>query len=404
MSISRRSLARLAAGSFSAAVVTFRSYAGDSEQVKIGSLTDRSGPYSDPAGVGEEVALRLAIEDFGGKALGKPVEVVVADHQNKPDVAEAIARKWYDVDGVTAIMPGGASTCALAIQGIARDKGKTTIIAGPSADSLYGAQCSPTGTQWSPDTYSMPRASALAVGSDIKKKWFLIVVDYVTGALVAANLADAVQKGGGSVIGTVKHPFGISDFSSFLLTAASSGADVIGLVSFGTDLTNLLKTASEFGIAQQKRLMAPYVIFTDLLGVDIQTIQGLRFADGFYWNLNDATRAFTERFQKIIGRPPGAGQGMTYAAATHYLQAVEKTGSTGGLVVGKAMRAMPVTSKFVANATVREDGRVVYDLNLIAIKKKADSKSRFDLYDIEGSVPGKDVFRPIAGGGCPFVT
>jgi len=403
MNLSRRRLGLLAAGSISASAVSRRSSAAGSAPVKIGTLTDRSGPYSDPAGVGEEVALRLAIEDFGGKALGKPIEVVVADHQNKPDIAGTFARRWFDVDGVTAIMPGGASPCALAVQGIARDQGKTTVVAGPSADSLYGAQCSPTGTHWSPDTYSMPRASALSAGEDLKKKWFLIVVDYVTGALVAANLADAVQKGGGTVVGTVKHPFGSSDFSSFLLTAAGSGADVIGLVSFGTDLTNLLKGAGEFGIAGQRKLVAPYVIYTDLLGVDIASIQGLRFADGFYWNLNDATRAFTERFQKVIGRPPGAGQGMTYVAATHYLQAVEKMGSTDGIIIGKAMRDMPVTSKFVANATVRPDGRVIYDLNLMAIKKTENSKNRFDLYDIIGSVPGAEVFRPIADGGCPFL-
>lgn len=371
--------------------------------LKIGVVTDYAGIYSDMSGPGEEYGVRMAIEDFKGSVLGRPIEVMVADHQNKADVATGITKRWIEVDKVDMLIPGGSSSAALAVQGLARENGIVTNVASPGALNFTEQDCSPLGFHWQVDSYTMPRASVLASGV-ANKKWFFIVLDAVFGLSAADGAAAAIKEAGGEVIGTVKHAMNTTDFASFIARAQASRADVIALITSGGDLIRALKQMREFGVQRSGQLVvAPFANITDILGAGLEAAQGMRFADGLYWDQNEATRAYAKRFMDKMGRVPVAGQAYVHAAVTHYLQAVAAVKSTDGKAVAARMRSQPITSRFFSNAAIRSNGRVVFDLNTVRVKSPAQSKGKYDIYEVTGSVPGDKVFKPLAQTECKLV-
>ncbi|MEY4139371.1 MAG: hypothetical protein RLZZ371_1553, partial [Pseudomonadota bacterium] len=332
--------------------------------IKIGDLTDYTGLYRDTNGPGEELSIRMAIQDFnGGKVLGRPIELIVGDNLNKADVATDITKRWIEVDKVDMMVCGGSSVAALAAQAVAREKSVITCMPAATAINFTEQDCSPYGFHWSVDSYGYPRSAVLASGDNAKKKWFFISIDNVVGQTGNAVCSAAIQEAGGQVVGQVKHPINTTDYASFIAQAQASGADVVVFLSSGTDLIRALTQAREFGLqAAGKTIVAPILTYTDILAAGLEVTQGMRFAEGFYWNANDATRAFAKRFQEKMGRAPGASNGNVYAAVTHYLQAVQAAKTTDGKAVAAQMKKQPITTRFWSNGapTIRPNGRVVY--------------------------------------------
>ncbi|MGN6659618.1 MAG: ABC transporter substrate-binding protein [Achromobacter mucicolens] len=378
-----------------------------SDVVRLGVSNDRSGIYSDLGGLGSETAVRMAVEDFGGKVAGKTVEVVGADNQNKADVASALVRRWFDTQNLVAVVDGGASSAGLAAQGVAREKGGTALISGGFAGDFSGKQCSNLSTQWAPDTYALANAVVKSVVEGGGKSWYFITTDYVFGKSLESNASRFVERAGGKVVGSTRHPLGAMDFASFLVQAQSSKADVVGLASAGGDLVNLIKQAQEFGLAGGKQRMLTFLTFiNDVHAMGLPVAQGLTFPTGFYWDADEDTRAWTQRWQKKMGvtRAPSIVQALSYVATTHYLQAAQAAGSFDGAAVNQKMRELPITTKLIKNARVRpEDGRVVMDLYLVEVKKPAESKYPNDYYRILSTVPGEKVFVSLADSECPLV-
>jgi len=370
--------------------------------LKVGLITDYTGPYRDNNGPGEEYSLNLAIQDHnGGKVLGRPVEIIVGDNLNKADVATDLAKRFIDVEKVDVIVSSGSSVASLAVHGMARDKGVITMMPASAASNFTEKDCSPYGFQWVMDTYAYPRSAVLASGELAKKKWFVIAIDNVFGETSLTVVRDTLAESGGQVVGLLKHPINTTDFASYIAQAQASKADAVAFVNAGTDLSRLLKQANEFGMrAGGQAIVCPSLVFTDLLAAGIEATQGIRFAEGFYWNLNDATRAFSKRFLDKIGRMPAMSQGHAYAAMAHYLDAVEATKSTEGKVVAPKYRAQPIKSAFYRNASIRANGRVVYDVAVLQVKKPAEVKDKFDVATLEGSIAGDKVFRPAATSVC----
>lgn len=373
------------------------------QPIKIGELTDYTGLYRDINGPGEEFSIQLAIQDSGvGKALGRTVELVTGDHLNKADVASDISKRWLDVDKIGMMVLGGSSVAALAAQGLAREKGAITNITSAVAPNFTEQDCSPYAFHWQADINALSRAAVLAQGEDIKKRWFLIAIDNVVGHTSAPVCAAAVQEGGGQVVGSVRHPMNTTDYASFIAQAQAGKADVIVFLNAGTDLTRSLKQSREFGVfASGKTVVAPILLFPDILAAGMPVAQGMRFVDGYYWNLNDATRAFAKRFQDKMGRAPGSSHAQAYAAVTHYLQAVQTVKTTDAKTVAEQMRKQPITTGFWNNTSIRPNGRVVYDLNTMRVKSPAQSKRAFDVADVLGTIPGEQVFKPTTG--CKLV-
>lgn len=349
----------------------------------------------------------MAVEDFGGKVAGKTVEVVGADNQNKADVASALVRRWFDTQGLVAVVDGGASSAGLAAQGVAREKGGTALISGGFAGDFSGKQCSPLSTQWAPDTYALANAVVKSVVESGGKSWYFITTDYVFGKSLEANASRFVQGAGGKVLGSTRHPLGAMDFASFLVQAQASKADVVGLASAGGDLVNLIKQAQEFGLTGGKQRLLTFLTFiNDVQAMGLPVAQGLTFPTGFYWDADDDTRAWTRRWQQKMGvtRPPSIVQALSYVATTHYLQAAQAAGSFEGAVVNRKMRELPITTKLIKNARIRpEDGRVIMDLYLVEVKKPAESKYPGDFYRILSTVPGEKVFVSLADSECPLI-
>lgn len=375
--------------------------------VRLGVSNDRSGIYADLGGLGSEIAVRLAVKDFGGTLLGKRVEVIGADTQNKADIASATVRRWFDTQNLVAVVDGGASSTGLAAVNVAREKNGTALISGGFAADFSGKQCSPNSTQWAPDTYALANAGVRSVTRAGAKTWYFITTDYVFGKSLEANATKFIEAQGGKVIGSARHPLGASDFASFLLQAQASGADVIALASAGGDLVNLVKQAQEFGVLGGKQRVATFLTFiNDVLGMGLPVAQGLTFPTGFYWDADEDTRAWTKRWQAESGftRPPSIVQAFSYAATMHYLKAVQAAGTFDGVAVNIKMREMPIDSKLLKNARVRaEDGRVIHDLYLVQVKKPEESKYPGDLYNILSKVPGDQVFVSLADSECPLV-
>jgi branched-chain amino acid transport system substrate-binding protein len=397
----RRTVIKTLAGA--AAGLTFPGLAlSQTGPIKIGLVTDYSGPYRDNCGPGEEYAVQMAIQDFhGGKVLGRPIEVLVADHLNKADVCSDITKRWLEVEKVDMLMPSGSSVAAITGHLMARDKGIITNITAPGAVNFTEKDCSPIGFHWKLDAYGYARSGVMAAGERAGKKWFIITTDNVFGLASAAVCTAAIQELGGQVLGQVKHPVNTTDFASFIAQAQASRADVVAFITAGTDLSRALKQAREFGVeGSGQYISTPALIYTDLLAAGLDTTQGIRFADGFYWDLNDATRTYSKRFFDKIGRMPADTQAHPYAAVTHYLQAVEAAKTTESKSVAARMRSQPITSGFYTNAAIRPNGRVVYDLALMRVKKPSESKGKYDLAEVVGKVPADKVFKPLAGTEC----
>jgi branched-chain amino acid transport system substrate-binding protein len=372
--------------------------------VKLGVLTDMSSLYSDATGKGSVAAVQMAVDDFGGKVKGKPVEVVYADHQNKPDVGSSIVRNWYDNEKVDAVLDVPTSSVALAIQNITREKNKIFIISGGGSSDLTGVACSPNGIHWTYDTYALSNVAGRAMVKRGEDTWFFLAADYAFGAALERDASNVVKDAGGKVLGTVRHPLNSSDFSSFLLQAQSSNAKVIGLANAGGDTTNAIKQASEFGIAKGgQKLLALLLEITDSHSIGLKEGQGLILADAFYWDLNDASRAFSKRFFDKVGHMPTMIQAGLYSATMHYLKAIDATGTDDAMKTIAQMKATHIKDFFTKDGYIRDDGRMVHEMYLFELKKPDESKGEWDLYKMLAEVPGDQAFRPIDKGGCPLI-
>jgi branched-chain amino acid transport system substrate-binding protein len=372
--------------------------------VKIGVLTDMSSLYADATGKGSLAAVQMAVADYGGKVKGKPVEVVSADHQNKPDVGVSIARNWYDNDKVDAIFDVPTSSVALPISALTREKNKININSGGGTSDLTGVACSPNTVHWTYDTYSLANVAGRAMVKRGEDSWFFVTADYAFGMALERDTANVVKENGGKVLGDVRHPLNSSDFSSFLLQAQASKAKVIGLANAGGDTQNALKQAAEFGIVQAgQKVVALLVEITDVHSLGVKATQGLIVTDAFYWDTNDETRAFSKRFNEKVGHMPTMIQAGLYSATMHYLKAIETIGTDEAPKVMAQMREMPVNDFFVKNGKIRIDGRMVHDMYLFEVKKPEESKGPWDLYKLLATVPGDEAFRPLDKGNCPLV-
>jgi len=371
--------------------------------IRIGILNDQSGPYADFGGKTSADAARMAVEDVGGKALGKSIEIIIGDHQNKPDLASAIARRWFDVDGVSAIAELTNSAVALAVQQIAREQGKITLFTGPATTRLTNEDCSPTGFHWAFDTYSQAVGTARAVVAEGGKSWFLLVADYAFGHQMANDLSKVVKTSGGTVVGQVRHPLNTSDFSSFLLQAQSSKAQIIGLASAGADTINSVKQAAEYRIAAGgQKLAGLVVVISDIDALGLTTATGLVFTTAFYWDRDEASRVWSKRFFERTGRMPGMVQAGTYSAVLHYLKAIEAAGVADGKVVADKIRELPVDD-FFAKGRVREDGRMMHDMYLVEVKVPSESKAKWDYYKVLRRIPAEEAAQPLSESKCSLV-
>ena len=372
--------------------------------VRIGVLTDETGMLADMSGPGSVEAARMAVEDFGPTVLGVPIKVLDADHQNKPDIGVAIARRWFDTEGVDMITDLVNSSVALAVQDLGHVRGKITIPVTPGAIELVGAQCSPTGALWVYDTYATSVALARSLVASGYKSWFFIAADYAFGHSMVGQATREVRADGGTVAGIVYHPQNAADFSNYLLAAQYSHAQVIGLANAANDLVNSLKQAHEFGIDQTKqRLAATIVTLTDIHAMGLATAQGLTFLTGFYWDMDDQTRAWSQRFFARRQRMPTMFQAGMYSAVLHYLKAVQAAGTTEGTAVMAAMRRMPVEDMFARHGHLREDGRMVHDMYIAQVKTPEDSHAPWDYYRILQTIPGDQAFRPLSESDCPLL-
>ncbi|MFL5114304.1 MAG: ABC transporter substrate-binding protein [Microvirga sp.] len=373
--------------------------------VKIGVMNDRSGLYADISGEGSVVAARMAAEDFKAKDKGINVEIISADHQNKPDVGSNIARQWYDTDGVDVITDVPTSSVALAINQITKDKNKVFLNSGAASSDLTGAQCSPNTVHWTYDTVMLANGTGGAMVKAGGDTWFFLTADYAFGHALERDTSAVVVKNGGKVLGAVKTPFPGTDFSSFLLQAQASKAKVIGLANVGGDTINSIKQAGEFGITQAGQKLAGLLVFSsDVKALSLQTAQGLVLTESFYWDLNDGTREFSKRFAaKAGGKMPTMVQAGVYGAVLHYLKAVEATKSKDAAVVMAKMKEMPTDDPLFGKGIIRADGRKIHDAYLFEVKKPNESKGEWDLYKLISKIPGDQAFRPLDAGGCALV-
>ena len=372
------------------------------EPIRIGVLNDQSGLYRDFGGPTSVLAARMAVEDFGSNVFGRPIEVIDAD-QNKADLASAIARNWFDRQGVTAIADLTNSAAALAVQQLARERGKITLLTGPATTKLTNEECSPTGFHWAFDTYSQATGTAKAMLAEGGKSWFLLAADYAFGRQLAHDLREVVTAGGGQVVGEAFHPLSTPDFASFLLQAQTSKAQVIGLANGGDDTTNAIKQAAEFGITRGGQKLAGLVIVISIVhGLGLETAHGLVFTESFYWDMNEATRAWSKRFFARAARMPGMVQAATYSSVMHYLKSMQAAGTPEGIMVAARMRALPVDD-FFAKGRVREDGRLLHDFFLAEVKAPSESAAPWDYYKIRRVIPAEEAAQPLAQSKCTLV-
>jgi branched-chain amino acid transport system substrate-binding protein len=373
--------------------------------VKLGVLNDQSGAYADLAGPGSVEAAKMAVEDFGGKVLGKPVQVIFADHQNKPDVGSNIVNQWIDVDKVDAVIDVPTSSVALAVQEITKNKSRVHINSTAASSDLTGKSCSPTAVHYTYDTYALASGTGKATVKDGGDSWYFITADYAFGHALEKDTAAAVVAGGGKVVGQVRAPFPTSDFSSFLLQAQASKAKVIGLANAGADTINSIKQAGEFGITQSGQRLAGLLVFiSDVHSLGLKAAQGLIVTTGFYWDQNDETRAWSKRFaERNKGRMPTMVQAGVYSGVMHYLKAIDAAKTDEAKAVVAKMKEMPVNDFFAKNGKIRADGRHVHDMLLVQVKKPEESKGPWDYYKILRVIPGDEAFRPMADGNCPLV-
>lgn len=373
-------------------------------KVRIGILNDQSGVYADFGGLGSVEAAKMAVEEMGGTVLGAPIEIVSADHQNKPDIASNIARQWYDTDQVDSIMELTTSSVALAVQALSAEKKKIDLVTGAATADLTGKACSPYGFHWAYDTHALAVGTGGALVEDGGESWFFLTADYAFGYSLEENTAAIVKEKGGTVVGSVRHPLAATDFSSFLLQAQASGAKVVGLANAGMDTQNAIKQAAEFGIVQGGQRMAG-LLFTlaEVHGLGLQTAQGLTLTESFYWDRTDASREFANRYKERTGKMPNMVQAGTYSGVLHYLKAIEAAGTDETEAVAAKMREMPVTDAFAENGRVGPNGRMISDVYLMEVKSPAESSGDWDYYDIRATIPGDQAYLDPAKSGCPLV-
>ncbi|MBB3387571.1 branched-chain amino acid transport system substrate-binding protein [Rhizobium sp. BK275] len=373
-------------------------------KVKIGILNDQSGVYADFGGKSSVEAAKMAVEDFGGKVLDMPVEIVDADHQNKPDIASNIARQWYDTEQVDAIMELTTSSVALAVQAIGKEKKKIDIVTGAATTDLTGKACSPYGFHWAYDTHALAVGTGGALVKQGGDSWFFLTADYAFGYSLEQQTTDYVKASGGTVVGSVRHPLSTQDFSSFLLQAQSSGAKVIGLANAGLDTSNAIKQAAEFGITQGGQHLAA-LLFTlaEVHGLGMEAAQGLTLTEGYYWNRDDQSREFAKKFFARTGKMPNMVHTGTYSAVLQYLKAIQKAGMDETDAVAKQLHEMPVDDVFGRGGTVGPNGRMIHDMYLLQVKKPSESKEPWDYFNVLATIPGKEAYIDPAKSGCDLV-
>jgi branched-chain amino acid transport system substrate-binding protein len=400
----RRFTAAAAATGVASVLAPFGMLHAQSGVLKIAVLNDMSSVYADYQGIGSVIAAQMAAEDYGGKAAGRRLEILSADHQNKPDVGSNIARQWLDIDGVDLILDIPNSAVALAVANLVRDKNKVFIGSGAGTTLLTGAQCSPNNVHWTYDTYAQGRAIANAIMKRGGKTWFFVTSDYAFGHDLEKQATDGVIAGGGKVLGAVRHPLGTNDFSSFLVRAQSSGAQVIAFANAGGDLINSLKQAAEFNLGAKHVLTGLIFDLNGVPALGLPAAQGLLAVDPFYWDMNDGTRAWARRFQARHPQKnmPNDMQAGVYAGTLHYLKAVDKVGApTDGRAVVAAMKAAPTDDAlFGKGGVIRADGRKMHPMYLFEVKKPAESKGDWDYYKLLETIPAEQAFRPQKDGGC----
>ncbi len=373
--------------------------------VKVGILNDMNGPFADQSGRGSVVAAQMAAEDFAEQGGGFKVEILSADHLNKPDVAGAIVREWIDRDGVAAVADSVNSGVGLAVNTIMAEKHRTFVATNVGTSDLTGKFCEPTTVQWTMDTYAMGNTMARAMFAQHADTWYYISFDYALGAALERDSGAVLTSLGGKVVGSVKHPLGTTDFSSYLLQAQSSGAKVVALADTGADLINAVKQASEFGLTGKQILAGLFTQIVDVKAIGLQAAQGLTVTEAYYWDLNDDTRAFARRFAQRFGdKMPTANQAGVYSSVLAYLNAVKASNTIVGEEVVAQLRKAPIQDKLFGTVTVRQDGRAVHDMYTFQVKAPADSKSPWDTYKVLARVPGNEAFRPLDQGGCKLVT
>jgi branched-chain amino acid transport system substrate-binding protein len=372
--------------------------------VKIGVLTDMSGQFSHESGEGAVTAVKMAVEDFGGKVLGKPIEVVVADHQNKPDIASALARKWFDVEKVDMIANLINSSIALGVSQLAKEKDRIAIVNGSGSSRLTNDACTPNSIHYAYDTYALAKGTGAALLKAGEKSWYFLTADYAFGHALEADTSAIVKSLGGEVVGSVRYPPETFDQSSFLLKAQASKAKVVALAGSGTVLVNAVKSAQEFGIRKGGQELAGLLVWiTDIKSMGLDLAQGLVLTNAFYWDRDDETRAWAKRFYERMKRMPHMGDAGDYSSTMHYLKAIAAAGTDDAEAVMRKMRDMPINDFFAKNGKIREDGRMVHDMYVYEVKKPSESKGEWDYYKLREVIPGEQAFRPLKDSACPLV-
>jgi branched-chain amino acid transport system substrate-binding protein len=375
-----------------------------SKSVKIGMLSDLNGPYRDVGGPGNKAAVELAIEDFGGSVLGRPIEILQADDQNKPDIAAALAREWIDSQGVDVLTDGAASSSGLAVQQIALEKKRIYLITGPATSDMTGPKCTPYGIHFSYDTYALANGTGNALTKAGGDSWFFITADYAFGYALERDTISAVKKAGGKVVGTTRAPLATADFSSYLVQAQASGAKVLGLANAGTDLQNCIKQAAEFGISKGMKVATLLMQVSDVNSLGQKTCEGLIYTDSFYWDMTDQTRAWSKRWgAKMGGMVPGLLHAGQYCATLHWLKAVKAAATTDADAVVAKMKATKVNDFYNTDVTIRQDGRVMHQMYLWQVKPASQAKYKYDFCTNLAMIKPEDAWRPMSEGGCQFV-
>jgi branched-chain amino acid transport system substrate-binding protein len=372
-------------------------------KVRIGLLLDMNSLYADLTGEGSVTAARMAIEDFGGKVAGAPIELVFADHQNKADLAAAKAREWYDADQVDVIADVAASATALAALEVARQKNRIIMFSGPGASRLTNENCSPVSIHYTYDTYAMAVGTGRGVLKTGGDSWFFVTADYAFGHTLEKDTAEVVKAGGGRIVGSVRHPLNATDMSSFLLQAQSSGAKVIGLANAGGDAINSIKTANEFGITSKQKVAGLLVFINDIHALGLEVAKGMLLTEAFYWDMNDETRAWSRRYFGRMKKMPNMIQAGTYSSITHYLRAVQATGTDDTAAVMAKMKATPINDFFVKDGRIRADGRMLREMYLFEVKQPSESKYPWDYYKLRATIPASEAFLPPEKSVCPLL-
>lgn len=388
----------------SAVILMLFASSATAEPVKLGVLTDMSGPFSDLSGKGSVEAARLAVEDFGGKVLGEPIEVVFADHQQKPEIGLNLARQWLDKENVDVILDVPNSGIALAVNNLVKEKNKIAIYSSAATDRLTEDSCNGHGLHWSTDTYAQTQGAARALIQQGITTWFLLVADYAYGHSMEQAMREAVTQNGGKIVGSVRHPLTTLDFSSYLLQAQGTGAKIIALASGGDATVNAIKQGQEFGLDKLGiRLASLLTYITDVHSLGLETMQGIQFIVPFYWDMDDKTRAFSKRFEARVGKKPGDAQSGVYSGVLHYLKAVQAAGTKDPEKVLAKMRETPVEDDVTRNGRLLPNGRMIHDMFLVQVKKPSESHMPWDYYSIKATIPADKAFRPLSQSACPLL-